>query len=141
MWKQIADVGKQSLALARDMQQCKAGIAEVRQHDKEQDKRIDELTEAVQQLAFALQHDRDMSARDRENLLLRLENALLRFDRRLSPPDNQTNISEQPRSRWRVDVKEIQNVVLDAGQVVERGIYDELLETNERYHLLHSLNV
>ncbi|GEM_PF-6476284 len=49
MWKQIADVGKQILAIARDMQQRKADIAEVRQHDKEQDKRIDELTEAIQQ--------------------------------------------------------------------------------------------
>ena len=63
MWKQIADVGKQILALARDMQQCKADIAEVRQHD-------------------------------RENLLLRLENALLRFDRRLAPPENPLNTPE-----------------------------------------------
>ncbi len=54
MLKQIVDVGKQILALVRDMQQCKADIVAVRQHDKEQDKRIDELTEAVQQLAFAL---------------------------------------------------------------------------------------
>ncbi len=32
-----------------------------------------------------------------------------------------------------------QIVVLDAGQVVERGTHDELLETNGRYRLLHGL--
>ena len=46
---------------------------------------VDKLADAVRQLAFELQHDRDMSARDREYLLLRLENALLRFERRLPP--------------------------------------------------------
>ncbi len=65
------------------MQQNKADIKELRHHEREQDQRIDRLVEAVQELTFALQHDRDMSARDRENLLLRLENALLRFERRL----------------------------------------------------------
>ena len=94
IWKQIADVGRQILALGRDMQTCKSDIAEIRQHDKDQDKRIDELAEAVQRLAFALQHDRDMSARDRENLILRLENALLRFDRRL-PASEKTGIDEE----------------------------------------------
>ena len=34
-----------------------------------------------------------------------------------------------------------QIVVLDAGQVVERGTHDELLEANGRYRLLHGLNV
>ena len=85
MLKPILEAGKQIMALTRDVQQCKIDVKEIRQHEKEQDLRIDQLAEAVQRLAFALQHDRDMSARDRENLLLRLENALLRFERRLPP--------------------------------------------------------
>jgi len=43
------------------------------------------LVQAVQQLRFEQQHDRDMAARDRENLMLRLENYLLRHDRGLPP--------------------------------------------------------
>ena len=77
MWKQVVELGKQLIALTRDVQQCKSDISDIGQHSKEQDKRIDELAEAVQRLAFALQHDRDMAERDRENLILRLENAML----------------------------------------------------------------
>ena len=91
MLKQIADFAKQILSMARDIQQCKTDIANMRDHDKEQDRRLDELNEAVQRLTFELQHDRDMSARDRENLILRLENALLRVDRRLPPSDRANN--------------------------------------------------
>ena len=73
MIKQIVEYGKLLATLTRDVQQCKLDIKEDRQHNKEQDQRIDKLTEAVQELTFALQHDRDMSARARENLLLRPE--------------------------------------------------------------------
>ena len=43
------------------------------------------LTLAVQQRQFEARHDRDIAARDRENLMLRLENYLLRLDRGLPP--------------------------------------------------------
>lgn len=68
------DFGKQLFTLTRDVQQCKEDIKERRHHDKEQDKRIDELAVSVQSLMFELLRDRDMAARERENLVLRLEN-------------------------------------------------------------------
>jgi len=43
------------------------------------------LTLAVQQMQSEVRHDRDMAARDRENLILRLENYLLRQNRGLPP--------------------------------------------------------
>jgi len=73
-------------SLVQKTHQHEEDIKKLQQHQVNQDERIDKLTEAVQQLALALQHDRDMSARDRENLMLRLENALLRFEQRLPPP-------------------------------------------------------
>jgi len=43
------------------------------------------LARAVQQIQWEQKHDRDMAARDRENLILRLENYLLRAERGLPP--------------------------------------------------------
>jgi hypothetical protein len=85
MIKQIVEFSKQVLALTKEVQKCRTDITEIRQYDREQDQRIDQLVEAVRTLTYELKHDRDMSARDRENLVLRLENELLRFERRLPP--------------------------------------------------------
>ena len=50
------------------------------------------MTLAVRELAYQLQHDREMAAKDRESAekereiqRLQLENLLLRFERRLPP--------------------------------------------------------
>ena len=43
------------------------------------------LIEIVRQLKYEQQRDHENAAREREKLLLRLENALLRFERRLPP--------------------------------------------------------
>lgn len=43
------------------------------------------LTQTVQQTQWEQKHDRDMAVRDRENLILRLENYLLRADHSLPP--------------------------------------------------------
>jgi hypothetical protein len=51
------------------------------------------LAGAIHRLALEMRHDRETAARDRENQMLRLENALLRFERRLPPgppPDDQS---------------------------------------------------
>ncbi|MBV9852811.1 MAG: hypothetical protein JO250_24390 [Armatimonadetes bacterium] len=44
-----------------------------------------ELTQTIQQIQAEMRHDRDMAARDRENLILRLENSQLRSERQLPP--------------------------------------------------------
>ena len=48
------------------------------------------LTQSVQEMHWEQRHDRDMAVRDRENLILRLENYLPRADRGL-PPSSEMN--------------------------------------------------
>ena len=84
MWKQLLDLGRQLVSLIQKARQQEGDIRQLRQHQSEQDARIDRLAGALQQLAYAIQHDRDVAERDRENVLLKVENALLRFERRLS---------------------------------------------------------
>ena len=43
------------------------------------------LAAAIQRLGFEVQRNRENDQHEREKLLLRLENALLRFERRLPP--------------------------------------------------------
>lgn len=85
MFDKIIEFGKQIFTLTRDVNQCKEELKEKRQHDKDQDKRIDEIAVNVQSLMFELLRDREKAASERENLLLRLENTLLRNERALPP--------------------------------------------------------
>jgi TolA-binding protein len=71
MFKQLVEVTRQALFLLRDVEQNKQDIATL----KEQ---LAETNKAVTQLAHELQR-----SREREKLLLRLDNALLRFERML----------------------------------------------------------
>ncbi len=48
---------------------------------------IQALTKIIQEVQWERKYDRDMAARDRENLILRLETYLLRKERGLPPPD------------------------------------------------------
>lgn len=92
MWKQLLNFGKQIISLTRKTQEHDADIKEIRQE-------LRALSETLQQMQFEQRHDRDMAARDRENLLLRLENYLLRSERGLPPggPESplQTRSSEE----------------------------------------------
>lgn len=88
MWKQLVDLGKQYISLARKTEQHEADIKAMRQDLKDLREEVRALTQAVQQGQWEQRHDRDMVARDRENLVLRLENYLLRADRGLPPGDS-----------------------------------------------------
>ncbi len=88
MWKQFLDFSKQVIALTRRSQQHETDIKEVRQEMKELRDELRALTKVVQQIQWEQRHDRDIAARDRENLILRLENYLLRAERGL-PPGNE----------------------------------------------------
>lgn len=74
--KSVFDFAKQTVFLARDVQQCKADIKTLQQE-------IRDLTAIVQRLAYDAQRDRDNEQHEREKLLLRLENLLLRSEHRL----------------------------------------------------------
>jgi hypothetical protein len=62
----------------QDVQKLKADHKEFRQE-------LRELLDIVRHLKFEQQRDRENATHEREKLLLRLENALLRFERRLPP--------------------------------------------------------
>jgi phage shock protein A len=53
VWKQLLDFGKRLASLLQKMQEHEQDIKRLQQHDTRQDERIDKLTEAIQQLAFA----------------------------------------------------------------------------------------
>ena len=99
MWKQVLEIGKQLVALMRDVQQTKDALKELqqerkedRQEIKELNEKVDRLTEIVQRMAFELQRQRDKSDTDHKMLLLEVENTILRSGRGLpvgekSPPE------------------------------------------------------
>ena len=78
MFKQIYALARQLVTLMQDVQKLKTEQKEFRQ-----DLRV--LVEIVRQLKYEQQRDRENATHEREKLLLRLENALLRFERRLLP--------------------------------------------------------
>lgn len=86
MWKQIWEYGRQLVALASSSKQHENDIKAMRQELKELRGDLNALAFALQQTQAEQRHDRDMAARDREVLLLRLENFLLRSERGLPPP-------------------------------------------------------
>lgn len=84
MWKQLFDLAKQITFLAQDTQKNKESI-------KELQNQMEELTETVRQIAYEMRRDRENATHEREKLLLRLEVALLRSERRTV-----TGKTEQP---------------------------------------------
>jgi hypothetical protein len=89
MFKQLLELAKRALAVVRDSQENKTRIKELQQQ-------VEELTAAVQWLAYELRRTAENDAHEREKLALRLENMLLRSERRL-PADRIVN--EQPDDR------------------------------------------
>jgi hypothetical protein len=72
----------------QDVQKLKAEQKEFRQELRV---RID----IVRQLEYEQQRDRENATHEREKLLLRLENALLRFERRLPPGSTASGSSDR----------------------------------------------
>ncbi len=75
MWKQLLDLAKKIAFLAQDTQKNKADI-------KDLQNQMEDLTETVRQMAHDIRRARENEAHEREKLLLRLEVALLRSERR-----------------------------------------------------------
>jgi hypothetical protein len=84
MFKQLYALARQLLTLMQDVQKLKAEHKEFRQD-------LHALIDIVRQLKYEQQRDRENATHEQEKLLLRLENALLRFERRLPPPGSTTS--------------------------------------------------
>jgi predicted nucleic acid-binding Zn-ribbon protein len=76
MWKQLTEWLMQMVVLARETQRNSDDIKQMRRE-------IDELTRAVERLAYEIRRGQDEERHEREKLALRLENELLKFERRL----------------------------------------------------------
>ena len=77
MWKQFYEWVKWLVLLAREMRQNRADI-------KELQNQFEELTAVVQELAFEVRRNKENETHEREKLVLKLENAMLKFERRLT---------------------------------------------------------
>ena len=79
MFKPLFEFVREALFLQRDVRQLKDDLAKLERgrHD---------TNEAVRQLAFEIQRINEREQHEREKLLLQLENAILRLERRLSAP-------------------------------------------------------
>ena len=78
MFKQLGELITSLLFLARDTRENKEAIAQLRRE-------LDDLTGLVEQLSSELRHLSDREKLEREKLLLQLENAFRRLERRLPP--------------------------------------------------------
>ncbi len=99
MWKQLIDLGKQYLGLARkidqhelDIKDMRQGLNDVRRDIKDLREEVRALTQIIQEIKWEQRHDRELAARDREILILRLENYMFRNERGLPPP----GLDDQP---------------------------------------------
>lgn len=90
MWKQIFDLIKKVATLTQDTQKNKTDIKTLQDN-------LTELAETVRQMQHEMQRDRENEAHEREKLLLRLEVALLRAERRtLTGKPDQPLLLENP---------------------------------------------
>ncbi len=76
MWKQLSEWLTQMIMLAKETQRNSDDIKQVRRE-------IDEMTRAIERLAYEIKRTQDEDRHEREKLALRLENELLKFERRL----------------------------------------------------------
>jgi hypothetical protein len=83
----ILQHGKALFALGQKVERHQLDIRALDERLADLRREVETLAAAVQELRLQQQHDRDMAAKDRENLLLRLENYVLRAERRLPPPE------------------------------------------------------
>ena len=78
MFKQLTELVANLLFLVRDTRENKEAITQIRHETHE-------LTDAVEKLSFEVQRLGEREKLEREKLVLQLENALLRIERRLPP--------------------------------------------------------
>lgn len=77
MWKQFYEWTKWLVLLAQEVRKNRADI-------KELQNQFEELTTVVQELVSDVRRNKENETHEREKLVLKLENAMLRFERRLT---------------------------------------------------------
>jgi len=88
MWKRLFEFGKLIASLTQKSREHEADIKQLQQDVKDVRLELRAVSEMLQLLRVEFHNERDVQARDRENLVLRLENTLLKFERRLPSPAN-----------------------------------------------------
>ena len=78
MFKQLTELVANLLFLARDTRENKEALTQLRHETHE-------LADNLEKLSFEVQRLNDREKLEREKLVLQLENALLRIERRLPP--------------------------------------------------------
>lgn len=78
MLKKLLELFRGQVFLAKDVQDNKESIARLRQE-------FDELSDLVMRLQYEVRSLREEERHEREKLVLSVENALLKFERRLPP--------------------------------------------------------
>jgi Skp family chaperone for outer membrane proteins len=77
MWKQFYEWAKWLFLLAQEMRQIRADVSEMQRE-------LEQLTASVRDLAYEVRRNKENEAHEREKLILKLDNAFLRFERRLT---------------------------------------------------------
>ena len=75
MWKLLGDFAKRIAFLTQDTQKNKVDIAELQEQ-------VQAIIEEIREIQIDIRRDRENAAHEHEKLLLRLEVALLRSERR-----------------------------------------------------------
>lgn len=78
VFKPLFDFVREALFLQRDVRQLKEDVAGL-------ERGLNDTNEALRQLAFEIQRINEREQHEREKLVLQLENAILRLERRLPP--------------------------------------------------------
>jgi hypothetical protein len=84
--KPVLDLFKLVWTLGQETRDNKQAIEKLEVDLKRMDERMDSFAQQLQALASDLHHLKVKETHEKEKLVLRLENALLRFERRLPPP-------------------------------------------------------
>ncbi len=87
MWKDVLSGIKEVFTQSEKTRQNTDDIKEYRRDLKELENRVEKLTVIVIQLSQEIKHHKTETAKDHENLALRLENEMLKFERRLPSGD------------------------------------------------------
>lgn len=93
MWKEILDYGRKLISIQRAVDTHDADIKDIRAELKQNTIELRALGQLVREYRHEQERDRAAGEKDREILMLRLENLLLRSERGL-PPGNQSDESE-----------------------------------------------
>ncbi len=83
MWKEIFSGVKEAFTQTEKTRRNTDDIKDLRRDNKRLEDRVEKLTVLVVQLSQEIKHYKNETAKDHENLALRLENEMLKFERRL----------------------------------------------------------